>query len=99
MNISSVRQLMVEPRARQGHALFTRQAGGLDPCPLIDFDTGFNEFLAAAYNLPPGVTVQAQFGAPFDPFQDEATFLLCMLSLEELGATSNKVCKDNFEII
>ena len=64
----------------------------MDPCPAIDFDAGFNAFLAAAYNLPPGVTVEAKFGAPFDPFQDEATFILCMLSLEELGATSNKVC-------
>ena len=76
---------------RQGHALFTRQAGSLDPCPLVDFDTGFNEFLAAAYQLPPGVTVADRFGAPFDPFLNKVNFLICVLALEEIGATSNKV--------
>ena len=81
---------MAEPRARQGHALFTRQAGGMDPCPLVDFDNGFNQFLGAAYNLPPGMTVASKFGAPFDPFLNDQNFVLCVLSLEELGATGNK---------
>ena len=27
----------------QGHALFTRHAGGANPCPQIDFTNGFNE--------------------------------------------------------
>ena len=79
-----------EPPARQGHALFTRQPGSLDPCPLVDFDGGFNQFLAAAYNLPPGVTVEAKFGAPFDPFLNDQNYVLCVLTLEELGATGNK---------
>ena len=35
----------------QGHALLTRQAGSTAPCPYIDFDKGFNEWYAEAYNL------------------------------------------------
>ena len=46
----------------QGHVLFTRQAGGMLPCPLVDFTGGFNGFLAAAYGVS---SVQAAFGAPF----------------------------------
>ena len=48
----------------QGHALFTRQAGGDLPCPALDFTGGFNQFMAAAYNLT-GQTVEEKFGAPF----------------------------------
>lgn len=48
----------------QGHALFTRQAGGNNPCPALDFTGGFNQFMAAAYNLT-GQTVEEKFGAPF----------------------------------
>lgn len=48
----------------QGHALFTRQAGGDLPCPLLDFTGGFNQFMAAAYNLT-GKTVEEVYGAPF----------------------------------
>lgn len=48
----------------QGHALFTRQAGGDLPCPALDFTGGFNQFLAAAYNLT-GQTVEEKFGAAF----------------------------------
>ena len=61
----NVQQPDTDPWWGQGHALFTRQAGSTDPCPLIDFPTGFNEFFALAYNLPPGVTVQQRFGAAF----------------------------------
>ncbi len=50
---------------RQGHALFTRQAGSSDPCPLVDFTGGFNAFFAAAYGLPAGQTIQQKFGAAF----------------------------------
>ena len=46
----------------QGHVLFTRQAGALNPCPLVDFTGGFNGFFAAAYGVP---SVQAKYGAPF----------------------------------
>ena len=82
--------LIIDLCVRQGHALFTRQAGGLDPCPLVDFDGGFNAFMAAAYNLPPGVTVAARFGKPFDPFLNDQNYVLSVLTLEELGATGNK---------
>ena len=46
----------------QGHVLFTRQAGGVLPCPLVDFTGGFNGFMAAAYGV---ASVQAAFDAPF----------------------------------
>ena len=49
----------------QGHALFTRQAGSTIPCPLVDFDGGFNDFMAAAYGLPAGVTVEQQYGSAY----------------------------------
>lgn len=49
----------------QGHALFTRQAGSTIPCPLVDFDGGFNAFMAAAYGLSNGTTVEDQFGSAF----------------------------------
>lgn len=74
----------------QGHALFTRHAGGANPCPLVDFDGGFNALLAAAYNLPAGQTVAQRFGAPFDPFLNDVNFVLSVLTLEENGATGNK---------
>lgn len=51
--------------ALQGHALFTRQAGSTIPCPLVDFDGGFNAFMAAAFSLPKGTTVKDHFGAAF----------------------------------
>lgn len=51
--------------AVQGHALFTRQAGGDLPCPALDFIGGFNQFMAAAYNLSSGTTVAQQFGSAF----------------------------------
>ena len=75
----------------QGHALFTRQAGSSDPCPLVDFDGGWNSFFAGAYGLPAGVTVAQRFGAPFDYSFSDATFTICVLALDEIGATSNKV--------
>lgn len=74
----------------QGHALFTRHAGSSIPCPAIDFTGGWNKWMAAAFELPDGVTIEQQFGKAFDPFQDVQTFTLCMLTLEELGATGNK---------
>lgn len=74
----------------QGHALFTRHAGSANPCPVIDFDKGFNDWMAYAYNLPKGVTVEQKFGKPFDPFLNDQNYILSVLSLEELGATGNK---------
>ena len=58
----------------QGHALFTRQAGGDLPCPVLDFYGGFNQFLGAAYGLH-GQTVEQAFGAPFGEFQSHV--LVC----------------------
>ncbi|DBB03426.1 hypothetical protein WJX82_005723 [Trebouxia sp. C0006] len=74
----------------QGHALFTRQAGSTIPCPLVDFDGGFNDFMAAAYGLADGVTVEQQYGSAYDPFMNDQNFVLSVLTLEELGATGNK---------
>ncbi len=62
----------------QGHALFTRQAGSTIPCPLVDFDGGFNDFMAAAYGLADGVTVEQQYGSAYG-------MLLTLLSI--LNAT------------
>ncbi|KAK9837750.1 hypothetical protein WJX74_004245 [Apatococcus lobatus] len=76
----------------QGHALFTRHAGSNLPCPLVNVTGGFNQFLAAAYGLSSNTTeaVVARFGAAFDPFMNDETFLVSVLTLEELGATGNK---------
>lgn len=43
----------------------TRHAGSANPCPVIDFDAGFNAWMAYAYGLPKGVTVEQKFGKPF----------------------------------
>ncbi|KAK9915431.1 hypothetical protein WJX75_009080 [Coccomyxa subellipsoidea] len=74
----------------QGHALFTRQAGSDLPCPPLDFTGGFNKFFGAAFNLTGSDTIESKYGVPFDPFLNDENFLLCVLSLEELGATGNK---------
>ena len=44
---------------------FMCQAGGMNPCPAIDFTGGFNAWLAAAYNLTANMTIENMFGAPF----------------------------------
>ena len=69
----------------QGHALFTRQAGGDLPCPALDFTGGFNQFLGAAYGLH-GQTVQQAYGAPFgeSPSLSEA-YLLSIQRTDEDG--------------
>lgn len=59
----------------QGHALFVRHAGGVLPCPQVDFTGGFNGFLAAAYGLG-NTTVEQQFGSAFDPFMNDQNFVL-----------------------
>ena len=74
----------------QGHALFVRQAGGVLPCPQVDFTGGFNGFLAAAYDLG-NSSVEEVYGSPFDPFMNDQNFVLSVLTLEEFGATGNKV--------
>jgi hypothetical protein len=55
---------------------------------LVDFDGGFNAFMAAAFKL--NGTVEETYGAPFDPFKNDVNFVLSVLALEELGATGNK---------
>lgn len=72
----------------QGHALFTRQAGGANPCPATDITGGFNQFFALAYGL--SGTVQQTYGQAFNPFLNDQNFFLSVLTLEELGATGNK---------
>jgi hypothetical protein len=74
----------------QGHALLTRHLGSDLPCPFVDYDAGWNEWFAAAYNLPAGQTVEQKFGKPFDYALNEQNFVLCVLSLEETGARGNK---------
>ena len=54
--------------ALQGHALMTRHSGSANPCPVIDFDAGFNAWMAYAYGLPKGVTVEQKFGKPFGEY-------------------------------
>jgi hypothetical protein len=49
----------------QGHALLTRHLGSSLPCPYTDYDAGWNDWFATAYNLPEGRTVEQEFGAPF----------------------------------
>lgn len=47
----------------QGHALLTRALGSTIPCPLVDFDGGFNKFMGAAFKL--NGTVKETYGADF----------------------------------
>ena len=74
----------------QGHALFVRQAGGVLPCPQVDFTGGFNAFMGAAFGLG-NTTVEEMYGSPFNPFLNDQNFVLSVLTLEEFGATGNKV--------
>ena len=49
----------------QGHALLTRHLGSSLPCPYTDYDAGWEQWFAAAYNLPKGQTIKQKFGASF----------------------------------
>lgn len=69
----------------QGHALFTRQAGGANPCPVTDVVGGFNQFFARAFGL--NETIEQAYGSAFDPFLNDQNFFLSVVTLEELGAT------------
>ena len=73
--------------ALQGHALFTRQAGGANPCPLVDFVGGFNAFFARAYGL--SGNVEQTYGTAFNPFLNDQNYFISVVTLEELGATGN----------
>ena len=80
-----------DPGLMQGHALFARHAGSTLPCPYVDYEAGFNGILAGAYGLGPGETIEKLFGKKWDPYVNDATYTISMLTLEELGATGNKV--------
>ena len=67
MSFNVWRSLKLSPRL-QGHALMTRHSGSANPCPVIDFDAGFNAWMAYAYGLPKGTTVADKFGKPFGKF-------------------------------
>ena len=54
----------------------TRHAGSANPCPVIDFDAGFNAWMAYAYGLPKGVTVEKKFGKPFGESARSASWCL-----------------------
>ncbi|KAK9849793.1 hypothetical protein WJX84_005203, partial [Apatococcus fuscideae] len=73
-----------------GHALFTRHAGSTVPCPVVNYTAGFNDVLAVAYGLTPPQDISVLFGAPWDPYHSDETYLLSVVFLEELGATGNK---------
>lgn len=81
----------------QGHALFTRQAGGANPCPLVDFVGGFNAFFARAYGLPG--TVEQTYGQAFNPFLNDQNYFISVVTLEELGATGNHISSKHMPFI
>ena len=75
--------------------MWTIHAGGKHACPLINF-TAFDSFYAAVYGLDPtpsANSVAKTFGAAFNPWLDDETFVTSVLALEELGAKGNKVCR------
>lgn len=54
----------------------TRHSGSANPCPVIDFDAGFNAWMAYAYGLPKGTTVADKFGKPFGKSPHPMTAML-----------------------
>lgn len=61
----------------------TRHSGSANPCPLIDFDGGFNDWMAAAFNLPKGQTVEQKFGKPFG----EGSLRKMLISFDAIAPT------------
>jgi hypothetical protein len=53
------------------------------PCPTLDLSGGFRAFFDAATNMTSN--------PPFDPYKNDVNFLLATWSLEEIGATGDKV--------
>lgn len=53
------------------------------PCPSLDLSGGFRSYFDAALNTTSN--------PPFDPFKNDVNFLLATWSLEEIGATGDKV--------
>ena len=77
----------------QGHRLWTIHAGGMYPCPQLNF-SAFDSFYAAVYGLDPtpsANSIAKTFGAPFSPWLSDETFITSVFALEELGAKGNKV--------
>lgn len=52
-------------------------------CPDLDLHGGFRKYFDAALNKTSN--------PPFDPFKNDVNFLLATWSLEEIGATGDKV--------
>ncbi len=59
----------------QGHALFTRQAGSTIPCPLVDFDGGFNDFMVSSASNSNSLDVTALLSSYFNQQRP----LLCII--------------------
>lgn len=54
------------------------------PCPTLDITGGFQKYFDKA--------VGKTSNPPFDPYKNDVNFLLATFSLEEIGATGDKVC-------
>lgn len=53
------------------------------PCPLLNITGGFQQYFDRATNKTSN--------PPFDPYKNDINFLLATWSLEEIGATGDKV--------
>lgn len=70
----------------------TRHSGSANPCPVIDFDAGFNAWMAYAYGLPKGQTVEQKFGKPFG----ESLTFTDVLDITMIDAASSVVFHVSF---
>eukprot|EP00879_Flechtneria_rotunda_P018960 GHRR01019904.1.p2 GENE.GHRR01019904.1~~GHRR01019904.1.p2 ORF type:complete len:107 (+),score=35.29 GHRR01019904.1:608-928(+) len=70
----------------QGHVRMVREVLGNRgvPCPTLDITNGFRKYFDKA--------LKKTSNPPFDPYKNDANFLLATWSLEEIGATGDKVC-------
>lgn len=62
------------------------QVNGYDnsvPCPTLDITGGFQKYFDRA--------IGKTSNPPFDPYKNDVNFLLATWSLEEIGATGDKV--------
>ena len=64
----------------QGHAQTARAMGSGYPCPQLDFTGGFNDWFAAAFNLPEGTSVEDRYGSAFNPFLNDQNYLLSVVT-------------------
>ncbi len=71
----------------------TRHSGSANPCPVIDFDAGFNAWMAYAYGLPKGTTVADKFGKPFGKTSPPPTTTSMLLGqVDQDAACCCKMC-------